>query len=102
MSANYLYTHTIISDRKGEICSQNELTVVHKKHQHYIHSYLRPALLMSKCGWDDLRYLCVKYPNSDYLYPYMVLYVKDIPKRWIPVEGNNEACNLRVLGENIW
>ena len=102
MSANYLYTHTILGDRKGKICSQDELKDVHLRHRNYVNNCLAIAVRQANCGWSDLRYLCVKYPGSDHIYPYMVLYVDDRPERWIPVEGNSYGCNLQVIGENLW
>lgn len=104
-NSNYLYTHTILTERQGVICSQDELDQHHLKHKEYVEKYLAPAVKESKCGWDDLKYVCIKYPNSDYAdyaCPYMVLYVGNKPKRWIPVDGNSDGCNLQVLGENIW
>lgn len=102
MSKNYLYTHTILGDRKGKICAFHELEDVHRKHQDYIRRFLAPAVKYANCGWDDLRYICIKYPGSHHIYPYMVLYVDDRPERWIPVEGNSYGCNLQVIGENLW
>jgi hypothetical protein len=102
MAKNFLYTHTILDDRKGKICNTNELQEVHVKHKQYIESYLQPAIIAANCGWSDLQYLCVQYPGSDYLYPYMVLYVNDKPERWIPIDGNSDGCNLQVIGENLW
>jgi hypothetical protein len=102
MASNYLYTYTILGDRRGSICSQSELEDIHIRHRSYVENHLRPAVISAKCGWDDLRYLCIKYPGSDHIYPYMVLYVDDRPERWIPVEGNSYGCNLQVIGENLW
>lgn len=107
MAKNYLWTHVILGDRKGQICNtqeieQSELAGVYQKHKRYVEKYLAPAVKAAKCGWDDLAYLCVKYPGSTHIYPYMVLYVGEHPERWIPVEGNSYGCNLQVIGENLW
>jgi hypothetical protein len=102
MAKNYLYTHTILGDRKGRYCLSGELQDVHHKHRKYVETYLTPAVKASNCGWDDLKYICIKYPGNNHIFPYMVLYIKDRPERWIPVEGNSESCNLQVIGENIW
>jgi hypothetical protein len=102
MPKNYLYTHTIMNERKGRICRQDELRDTHVQHQKYVDKYLSPAVKAAKCGWDDLKYVCIKYLNSDHVYPYMVLYVDNRPARWIPVDGNSDGCNLQVIGENLW
>ncbi len=99
---NYLYTFTILDERGGRVCDLNELTSSHINHQTYVHRFLRPAVKAANCGWSDLKYLCIKYPNNDHIYPYMVLYVNDRPERWIPVDGNSDGCNLQVIGENLW
>ena len=99
---NYLYTHTILDERKGQICIANELSESQQKHHKYVHDFLAPAVRAADCGWSDLKYIGVKYPNSDYIYPYMVLYVNGRPERWIPVDGNSDGCNLQVIGENLW
>ena len=95
MSKNYLYTHTILHERQGKICAFHELTTSHINHQTYVHRFLRPAVKASNCGWHDLQYLCIKYPNNDHLYPYMVLYVNDRPERWIPVDGKARDCDAK-------
>jgi hypothetical protein len=101
-NSNYLYTHTVIVERQGVICLQDELDQHRLRHKEFVEKYLAPAVKESKCGWDNLKYVCIKYPNSDYAYPYMVLYVGNKPERWIPVDGNSDGCNLQVIGENIW
>ena len=101
MAKNYLYTHVILEERKGEICF-NDWSDMHRQHAHYVLMYLAPAVRHANCGWSDVRYICVKYPGSDHIYPYMVLYVNDKPERWIPVDGNSDGCNLQVIGENLW
>ena len=60
------------------------------------------AVKAANYGWSDVQYVCIKYPGSDHIYPYMVLYVNDRPERWIPVDGNSDGCNLQVIGENLW
>lgn len=100
--SNYLYTHTILDERKGEICGWSDYQNIHLKHHQYIRDYIAPAVKAAKCGWDDVKYILVKYPNSTYRYPYMVLCVDDHPARWIPVDGNSDGCNLQVIGENLW
>ena len=102
MSKNYLYTYTILDDRKGQICSIDDLSDIQRKHQKYVHDFLAPAIKEAKCGWSDLKYVGIRYPGSDYIYPYMVLYVNDRAERWIPVDGNSDGCNLQVIGENLW
>ena len=102
MAKNYLYTHTILDDRKGEICNITEDLEMHMNHKDYIRDYLAPAVRAANCGWSDVRYVCVKYPGINHIYPYMVLYVNDKPERWIPVDGNSDGCNLQVIGENLW
>ena len=102
MAKNYLYTHTILDEHKGRICTVNELDNIHLKHRNYVNNCLALAVRYANCGWSDLRYICIKYPGSDYIYPYMVLYVNDKPERWIPVDGNSDSCNLQVIGENLW
>ena len=102
MAKNYLYTHTILGDRKGKICNIDELGDVYQRHRYYVNNCLAIAVRHAHCGWSDLQYICVKYPGSDHIYPYMVLYVNDRPERWIPVEGNSYGCNLQVIGENLW
>jgi hypothetical protein len=102
MAKNYLHTYTILDERKGKICAFHELTSSHLNHQRYIHRFIRPAVKAANCGWSDVQYICIKYPDSDHIYPYMVLCVNDKPERWIPVDGNSDGCNLQVIGENLW
>ena len=102
MAKNYLYTFTIMNDRKGEIVDVFTLDEVYRKHHHYVKYYLAPAVKAANCGWSDVQYVCVKYPGNVHIYPYMVLYVNDKPERWIPVDGNSDGCNLEVIGENLW
>lgn len=99
---NYVWTFTIFDSRKGQMCSEDDLTELQKKHGKYVRDFLAPAVRAANCGWSDLKYIGIKYPGSDHIYPYMVLYVNDKPERWIPVDGNSEGCNLQVLGENLW
>lgn len=99
---NYLYTFTILNERKGEVCWFPDLPSNLQKHCSYVSKFLDPAVKAANCGWSGVKYLGVRYPNSDYIYPYMVLYVNDRPERWIPVDGNSDGCNLQVLGENLW
>lgn len=102
MASNYLYTFTILEERMGQICTEYDLSDIQKKHRQYVNDFLAPAVKAANCGWSDLKYVGIKYPNSNYIYPYMVLYVNDRPGRWIPVDGNSDGCNLQVLGENLW
>ena len=102
MARNYLFTHTVLDERQGRICAFHELTESHTCHQTYVRRFLRPAVVAANCGWSDLQYVCIKYPETDHIYPYMVLYVNGRPERWIPVDGNSDGCNLQVIGENLW
>lgn len=99
---NYLYTFQILNERKGEICLVDELSESQLKHRDYVNNHLAKAVVEANCGWSALKYICIKYPNSNYVYPYMVLYVGNKPERWIPVDGNSDGCNLQVIGENLW
>ena len=69
MAKNYLYTHTILDERKGRICNINELDSIHLKHRNYVNNCLALAVRHANCGWSDLRYICIKYPGSDDSYP---------------------------------
>lgn len=97
---NYVYTLTI-KERGGEELDWREWPESYFKHSTYVKKFLSPALKASKCGWDDVIYQVIKYPNGE-IAPYMALCVNGKPERWIPIDGNSDGCNLQVLGENIW
>lgn len=97
---NYLYTFTI-KERNGREVDNSEWTKNDFRHSAYIDMDLCKAVVNANCGWDDLKYKVIEYPNGLRV-PYMVLYVGKNPERWIPIEGNSRGANLKVLGENIW
>lgn len=97
---NYLYTFEI-KRREGREVDWREYTENELQNSVYIEMELRSALIGAKCGWDDLKYKVIEYPN-EFRTSYMVLYSGGFPERWIPIEGNSKGANLQVLGENIW
>lgn len=60
------------------------------------------ALVRSmNCGWAGV-YYAVAEKNGDER-EYMVLHNETLTsERWIPIDGNNDACNFAVLGENLF
>ena len=55
----------------------------------------------ANCGWSKVVYKVMKYMDDSFE-KFMVLYVDQHDTRWIPINGNSKACNIEVLGKNIW
>lgn len=60
------------------------------------------VLRVAKCGWDDVTYRAMQNPRTGDVDEFMVLYVGNRAVRWIPIDGNSDACNFAVLGENLF
>lgn len=60
------------------------------------------VIRMAQCGWDGVVYKAMKNPKTNEIDEFMVLYVEHRMARWIPIDGNSDACNFAVLGENLF
>lgn len=63
---------------------------------------LSNVVVQANCGWDSVEYKVMNYHSGDSIREYMVLCVDGRGERYIPISGNSKACNLAVLGENLW
>lgn len=107
MAKNYTYGWKLKEAGYTEV-PETEYTLQQKEHQDFIKA-LSDVVIKADCGWDGLEYKVMrkKVDNTSSITVineriYMVLVVGDQAERWIPIEGNSKACNLQVLGENIF
>lgn len=63
---------------------------------------LSNAVIAAKCGWSSVEYKAMRCTDSDDIEEFMALCVDGHGERYIPISGNSKACNLAVLGENLW
>lgn len=95
------YVSTIFINERGYTeVPESEYTDHQKDMKAYI-DILSDAVVKAKCGWDEVRYKVMSY-HGEYTEKFMVLCADGKEVRWIPITGNSKACNLDVLGENLW
>lgn len=102
---NYMYGWQV-KEREHKELPVEEYTENQWDMYNFVNGVLNNAIQASNCGWLGVTYRVLYFGNETR--EYMILYSKgDVnnkfnSSRWIPVDGNNKACNFSVLGENIW
>lgn len=97
---NYMYKWQIMERGYKEV-GENEYDERIKEKVNYI-AKLSDVVKTADCGWDKVVFKLMSSPMSEYYISFMVLCAEDGGERWIPIEGNSKACNLAVLGENLF
>lgn len=102
---NYIYKHQIgYGYDSWEEVPEDQYTERKKEHKEFI-DMLSAVVKKAKCGWDEVKYKVIKYESGtdgECFETFMVLCVDGCEERFIPITGNSMACNIEVLGENLW
>lgn len=74
---------------------------LHKEKADYVNGPLKEAMVKGNCGWDNLTYKLMSYPDNKGFDEYIVLSNKG-SNRWVIVSGESCAGIFCALANNIW